>query len=264
MDGVVEVAPGVLVTTSSLYVTTSTIVTHAGCALLVDPGWVPSELRRLAAVLAGHSLTVAAGWSTHAHHDHLLWHPSFGAAPRWATPTAAGLATEHRDELVEQLGPGWPDELVELMGRVQPLESPEIPWPDPRAPEALIAEHDGHSPGHGAVWLPGPRVLLAGDMLSDVELPLPQDPPDSDRYGGDVDSRLGAYLDGLDRLAPYVRRAAVLVPGHGHVTDRPIDRLDADRRYLDDLLSGRAVDDPRLALPDMTEAHRSNLALAGR
>ena len=259
MDSVTEVAPGVLVTTSRLYATTSTIVTHAGAALLVDPAWLPGELERLAGVLADRALVVAAGWSTHAHHDHLLWHPAFGRAERWATPTAARLATEHRGDLVAQLGPGWPDDLVELMGRTVPLAEPAIPW---RGPEALIVEHDGHSPGHGPLWLPGARVLLAGDMLSDVELPLPQDPPDPGRYGGDGDARLVAYLEGLDRLAPVVRRAAVLVPGHGRVTDEPVRRLDADRRYLDDLLSGRPVDDPRLSEPDMAEAHRRTLALA--
>jgi hypothetical protein len=111
-------------------------------------------------------------------------------------------------------------------------------------------------------------VLLAGDMLSDVELPLPQDPPDgADPATADtdfIDARLAADSEGLERLAPYVHRASMLVPGHGHVTDRPTDRLDADRRYLDDLLSGRPVDDPRLSLPDMPEAHRQNLSLAGR
>jgi hypothetical protein len=79
-----------------------------------------------------------------------------------------------------------------------------------------------------------------------------------------VDPLLVGYLAGLDRLAPYVRRASMLVPGHGQVTDRPMDRLDADRRYLDALVSGRLVDDPRLGLPDVAEAHRRNLELAGR
>ena len=32
--------------------------------------------------------------------------------------------------------------------------------------------HDGHAPGHGAVFLPESGVLIAGDMCSDVEIPL--------------------------------------------------------------------------------------------
>ena len=34
-------------------------------------------------------LTVVAGWATHAHYDHVLWHPRFGAARRYATPETA-------------------------------------------------------------------------------------------------------------------------------------------------------------------------------
>ncbi len=86
--------------------------------------------------------------------------------------------------------------------------------------------HDAHAPGHAAVWLDAPRVLLAGDMLSDVELPLPLDPDD-----------LPAYLDGLDRLAPYVARARVVVPGHD-------------------------ADDPRRENPGMAVVHARVRALA--
>ncbi|GMA23063.1 hypothetical protein GCM10025864_08220 [Luteimicrobium album] len=111
--------------------------------------------------------------------------------------------------------------------------------------------HDAHAPGHAAVWLSGARVLLAGDMLSDVELPLPFDPDD-----------LPAYLAGLDRLAPYVARARVVVPGHGRPTSDGAARLDADRRYLDALLAGRAPEDPRRANPGMAEVHARLTALA--
>jgi glyoxylase-like metal-dependent hydrolase (beta-lactamase superfamily II) len=95
-------------------------------------------------------------------------------------------------------------------------------------------------------------VLLAGDMLSDIELPMPDDDnPD-----------LVAYLAGLDSLADVVRRCAMLVPGHGTPTDRPLARLDADRRYLDDLIARGDSDDPRTQLPDMAELHAQNVARA--
>ena len=43
------------------------------------------------------------------------------------------------------------------------------PW---RGPRALVLAHDAHAPGHGAVFLPDTGVLVAGDMCSDVEIPL--------------------------------------------------------------------------------------------
>ena len=223
-----------LVATSTVMATTSTVVVRAGSALLVDPAWVPSELEALAAVVRERAWNVVGGFSTHAHHDHLLWHPSFGDAPRWASPRTAELAVSERAGLVEALGADWPAGLVELMGRVEPTRAIPAESLPPGVTVELVV-HDGHAPGHTALWLEEQRVLVAGDMLSDREVPLPFWPDD-----------LPAYLAGLDRLAPYVARAAVLVPGHGSPTTSPTARLDADRRYLDAVIAGRVPDDPRL------------------
>ncbi len=78
----VEVAPGVLVATSRTMTTTSTAVVRDGDALLVDPAWHPDELVGLADALDARGLRVVGGIATHAHHDHLLWHPRLGDAPR--------------------------------------------------------------------------------------------------------------------------------------------------------------------------------------
>lgn len=82
-EALVEVAPGVFVATSRVMSTTSTVVVDAGQALLIDPAWMPDELEALASELRGRELEVIGGFATHAHHDHLLWHPDFGDAPRW-------------------------------------------------------------------------------------------------------------------------------------------------------------------------------------
>lgn len=245
----VEVAPGVLVATSRRDITTSTVIVDGGTTLLVDPAWEPDELEALADWLEEAGLTVAAGFSTHAHQDHLLWHPGFGGAPRWTSAVAAETVAEHRGELVELIGPDWPRQLTPLVGQVRPLTGGSIPWPG-RTAEIIV--HDGHSIGHGAVWLPTSGVLLAGDMLSDVELPLAEE------------TGLRAYDEALDILLPYVRQAAVLVPGHGHPTTTPMDRWAADRHYLDALLHLRPVDDERLGHPGMAQAHAANLACRGR
>ncbi|RHA44552.1 MBL fold metallo-hydrolase [Cellulomonas rhizosphaerae] len=208
--------------------TTSTVVAGPGGVLLVDPSWVPSELDALATALDERDWPVVGGFATHAHHDHLLWHPRFGDAPRWASPRTAELARSERASLLESLGAGWPDELVDLFGRVEPTLGFDE--------RIELVVHDGHAPGHTALWLADQLVLVAGDMLSDREVPLPFGPDD-----------LPAYLAGLDRLAPYVARAAVLVPGHGTPTTDPAARLDADRRYLDEVVAGRVPEDERLA-----------------
>lgn len=254
-----SVADGVLVRTSRRAGTTTTLVVGrdgpggAAAALLVDPAWEAGELLAIADELGALGVQVSAGFATHAHHDHLLWHPRFGSGvARWATAKAAHAAAARRAELLGGLTAelDYPDEVVDAFARVTALPDPlaGIPDPDGVLPPTEVVAHDGHAPGHGAVWIPGPGVLLVGDMLSDAELPLPFDPMSA---GSDV----GTYLDGLDRLAPYVTWASVLVPGHGAPTRSPLQRLDADRRYLDAVLAGRPTDDPRLADPAMAAEH---------
>ena len=101
------------------------------------------------------------------------------------------------------------------------------------------------------MWFPERELLLAGDMLSDFELPLPFGPDD-----------LPACLAGLEKLAPYVERARYLITGHGSPTDRPMERLDADRGLLDALMAGRDVNDPRRAGPDGEETYQKLRAMA--
>jgi glyoxylase-like metal-dependent hydrolase (beta-lactamase superfamily II) len=241
-----ELLPGVWVATSRRELTTSTVVVDpSGAGVVVDPAWEPDELDDLAAVVRDRGWRVGFGLATHAHHDHLLWHPDWRDVPRWGSVRTAALAKEHRPELVAALGPGLRPDLAELVGRVSPFGAglPVL------GVEGVV--HDGHAPGHTAYWWPGRRLLVAGDMLSDIELPLPLDPDD-----------LPSYLAGLDALAPYVARAVALVPGHGHPTTSPSERLDADRRYLDAVLAGRPVDDPRLANPGMAAVHERIVALA--
>jgi len=228
-----EVAPGVLVATSRVMQMNTTVVTASGRALLIDTGWMPDELDALAASLREKGLTVAEGFANHAHHDHLLWHPSFGEVPRWASARTAELARAERDALVAALGPEFPGDLVELMGRVD-AGSPTF--------DVELVVHDGHAPGHTAVWLPGSRVLVAGDMLSDVELPLPFDPDD-----------VPAYERALDVLAPYARAARVVIPGHGNVGSDAHARLEADRRYLADMRRVGESTDPRRANSGMED-----------
>lgn len=253
-----EIAPGVSVCHSALYATASTVVRSGDRVLLVDPAWRSDELSALANDLAAWGVTVTAGFATHAHHDHLLWHPGFGHVPRHASRAAAALAVRERAALVENLGPAFDPILVDLMGRVtppagldctgDPSDTAELDgWP---GVEFVI--HDAHSSGHAAVWLPGPRVLLAGDMLSDVEIPLAGE------------TGLDAYDAGLTLLRPYVERAAVLIPGHGSPTLDPRPRWTADRHYLDAVRSGgtlTADQDARLADQDNMTAHAENVAL---
>jgi glyoxylase-like metal-dependent hydrolase (beta-lactamase superfamily II) len=254
-----EVAPGVFVATALAYTTTTTIVAgpDGGC-LLIDPAVSVAEVAALAGWLTARGLRPVAGWSTHPHWDHLLWSAALGDAPRYATPRAVATAARERAALASELAAAAPGHDGDLFATAAPLRGNEIPWPGPRA---VIITHDAHAPGHGAIYLPGTGVLIAGDMCSDIEIPLP-DMTAADPFGD--------YRRGLGTLAavPGVR---VIVPGHGHVGDRAEyrRRVAADFGYLDDVESGRNAADSRLAAP--TEAadwlraeYRRHMELAGR
>lgn len=249
----IEVADGVLVATSRVMSTTSTVLHGDGEALLIDPAWMPDELDALADALDARGLRVIGGFATHAHHDHLLWHPRFGTAPRWASQATATLARHERAALVAALGADFPPALVDLMGRVEGVDAAIPPASIPPGFELEPVVHDGHAPGHTALWLPAQRVLIAGDMLSDLELPLPFDPDD-----------LPAYVAALDVLEPYVAQAEVVIPGHGTPGSDATRRLAADRRYLTDVIAGRTPGDPRLANPGMPAEYERLKAMVAR
>jgi len=247
-----EIAPGVLVATSSYAVTTTTVVAgSAGACLVIDPGVTVAELTGLAGELAARGLRPAVGWSTHPHWDHVLWSRELGGASRYAAPAAVATAETGRDGILDDVQQTAPGHDLELVGRMRPLDAPAIPWD---GPEARLIVHDGHAPGHGAVFLPGCGVLITGDMCSDIEIPL---------LDTDAADPLGDYRTGMERLAsvPGVRQ---VIPGHGHV-GVPAElrrRLALDAAYLDAVAAGKPADDPRLT-PDspawMRTAHEDQV-----
>jgi glyoxylase-like metal-dependent hydrolase (beta-lactamase superfamily II) len=134
--------------------------------ILVDPGIDGCDLNELADDLDQLGIPVVAGFSTHPHWDHLLWHPRFGEVPRYATHAGARAANEARGRaqtMAAESASGIP---LELIGLAIPLPPGSEPVP------GEIVEHQAHAIGHAAVLLADRGVLLAGDMLSDVLIPL--------------------------------------------------------------------------------------------
>src|ERR671935_1598081 len=112
-----QVADGVWVRQSDWVWTNSIAVRGEDGLVLVDPGIEGSELNELADDLDRLGIPVVAGFSTHPHWDHLLWHSRFGDVPRYATTACAKLAGEAREQAQEgaaEEASGIPLELVAL------------------------------------------------------------------------------------------------------------------------------------------------------
>jgi glyoxylase-like metal-dependent hydrolase (beta-lactamase superfamily II) len=227
-----QVADGVWVRQSE-WVSSNTIAVRGEDGLiLVDPGIDGAELNQLADDLDRLGMPVIAGFSTHPHWDHLLWHSRFGDVPRYGTPAcvqAAQAGRERGQQMAAESASGIP---LELLGLLTPL--PEGGGPVP----GEIIEHPAHAVGHAAILLADRGVLLVGDMLSDVLVPMP------DRRGADP---LGDYEAALGLLGEAARHIDVVVPGHGAVARGPevAARFAADHGYLDAVLRGEEPVDAR-------------------
>src|SRR5580692_9088345 len=134
-----QVADGVWVRQSAWVWTNSIVVRGEDGLILVDPGIDGSELNQLGDDLDRLGIPVVAGFCTHPHWDHLLWHSRFGDVPRYATRAAAHAASQARERaqaMAAESAAGIPPDLIAL---VTPL--PEDGGPVP----GEIVEHQAHA-----------------------------------------------------------------------------------------------------------------------
>jgi len=237
---VVGLHPDVLVATSRAYQTTCTVVRgrrgeQAGDAggviaaetFVIDSPVFPDELEVLPAILEQAGFTLTGLLATHADWDHLLGRIAFpGAALGCGETTAARLAAE--PGAAARALRAFDEELyVEraerlTLGQVQALPVPGVC--EIGDEELILEPADGHTADGTAYWIPRARVLVAGDYLSPVEIPMISE-------GG---SR-SAYLATLERLRHRVEEADWVVPGHGAPLDgaRALAILREDVAYLE-------------------------------
>lgn len=244
-----QVAEGVLVHESECLMSNAVAIQGKAGVLLVDAGLTSKEMTTIADDLHELGQPVVAGFSTHPHWDHVLWHATLGVAPRYST---ARCATEIMTFLAN---PNWkddvagelPEEIAEdvplddLFGKIHglPVNTTHIPWDGPKV---RIIEHTAHAPGHAALLIEEHRALVVGDMLSDVLTPMPDLA---------ADDPIKDYLAGLQLIEDVAGDVDVFIPGHGSVGDAAElrARIKLDREYVEALRDGRTPKDPRIDSP---------------
>ncbi|HEY3969975.1 MAG TPA: MBL fold metallo-hydrolase [Solirubrobacteraceae bacterium] len=259
---VVSLHPDVLVATSRIWQTTCTIVRGAGApggvdaparvdalarvetsapitvhmsggrvppseTFVIDSPILPDELEILPALLEQARFPAPSGLlATHADWDHLLARLAFPEATLGCAVTSAermrsnpGAAQRELRAFDEQHY--VPRRIPLALGAVQALDAPGSCEIGPR--ELALHPAEGHTSDGMIVWIGWAGVLVAGDYLSPVEIPVLGE-------GGSID----AYLATLERLRPLVSAAQHVVPGHGTVLDstRAATVLDEDVAYL--------------------------------
>jgi len=236
-----QVAEGVLIHESEFVQSNAVVVNGPGGVLLIDPGVHGHELECLANDLSESDQSVAAGFSTHPHWDHLLWHARFGAVPRYGTARGAATARGALSDGLDRRRHGVPEDVpLEMFGLITglPAEAARIPWD---GPHVRIIEHQAHAPGHAALLIEESGVLVAGDMLSDILIPLLD--------FSDTADPIEDYLAALRLIDGVAGDVDVLVPGHGSVagTDQVRARIDQDRAYVHAVRDDLDLNDPRLS-----------------
>jgi glyoxylase-like metal-dependent hydrolase (beta-lactamase superfamily II) len=228
----VSVHPDVLVLTSRMWQTTCTAMRAGGESLLIDSPYFPDELEALPGLLAGAGFEPDGLLSTHMDFDHVLGRLAFpglalglgepsverlhrepGAAQRWLRDEDSRYYVERETPLA--------------LGQVQTL-------PVPGHLELGDQELDLHpAPGHTsdgmAIAAPWLGMLVCGDYLSAVEIPMLHE-----------SGSLEDYRRTLARLSPLVEAAEHVIPGHGppHDSATALRLLDEDMEYLDALERG--------------------------
>jgi len=221
----------VLVATSAVWQTTCTVVRRGDEGFVIDSPVLPEELEVLPALLGQAGFPFSGLLVTHADWDHLLGRLAFPDAPIGCAETTAARLTAEPGAAQRALRAFDEEHYVErprplALGQVQALPVPgTLEVGDARLE---LQPADGHTADGMAVWVPWARVLVAGDLLSPVEVPML----------GEGGSRDG-YVATLRRLEPLVAQAEHVVPGHGAVLDgaRAAAILREDLAYLEGLPS---------------------------
>jgi glyoxylase-like metal-dependent hydrolase (beta-lactamase superfamily II) len=241
-----QLAADVLIHESAFCQSNTVIVQGSAGVLLIDPGIQEDEMVALASDLRDLGQPVVAGFSTHPHWDHLLWHSEFGEVPRYGTDLcAATIAARLSDPnwrafIAKVVPPDIADQIpLDLFGAITglPTDAVRIPW---EGTTIRIIEHQAHAPGHAALLIEDSRVLVAGDMLSDVLMPMLDFMNSTDPVED--------YFAALHLFESLADRVDVMVPGHGSVcgTDQFRTRIEQDRAYLQALQAGGVVEDSRI------------------
>jgi glyoxylase-like metal-dependent hydrolase (beta-lactamase superfamily II) len=192
----ISLHPDVLVATSEVWQTTCTAVRNGGEAFVIDSPVYPDELELLPTLMQQAQFIPKGLLVTHGDWDHLLGRLAFPGAALGCAETTAARLTAEPGAAQRELRAFDDEHYVERksplsLGQVQPLPVPgHLEVGDA---ELELHPTEGHTADGMAVWIPWAQVLVAGDYLSPVEIPMLSETGSRD-----------AYVATLRRLEPLV------------------------------------------------------------
>jgi glyoxylase-like metal-dependent hydrolase (beta-lactamase superfamily II) len=220
-------------------------VRSGGEGFVIDSPVYPDELEALPGVLEQAGFDVSGLLVTHADWDHLLGRLAFPDAALGCSEASAGRVSTEPGAAQRELRRFDEEHYVAdrrplALAGVQTLP---VPGRLDLGAERELELHatPGHTSDGTAVFIPWAGVLVCGDYLSPVEIPMISP-------SGSVTQ----YQATLQHLRGLVQRAETVVPGHGAPIprDHALEILDEDAAYL------AALPDPELPKNRRTATQR--------
>lgn len=214
--------------TSCLWQTTSAVVSTEQRIYLFDPAYFPHEVEAIADYVQrernGRELILVL---THGDWDHVV---GVGKFPDATVIAQKEILTDGRIE-------GMLNKAKKFDGSYYVVRSYEVGIPKftkivegaQEWQEVFFLPVPGHTPDQMATLFREQKLLVVGDMLSNLEFPFIDDS--------------GAYLESLEKIERLVHQGEVeeVIPGHGVPAkgrEEILHRIERDRQYL---LDARAV-----------------------
>ncbi|GJM31978.1 MAG: hypothetical protein DHS20C18_09790 [Saprospiraceae bacterium] len=209
-------SPGICVFQSALFQTTSTVIDTPDLVLIIDPNWLPEEVENIRHyvynICKGRPLYLLF---THSDYDHII---AYNAFPGARCIASEAFVNNPDPEATLQQIRDFDDEYY--IRRDYAIDYPVI--------DVIVKEDEqifqlgdtklqfwlapGHNPdGIFTLVEPG-NFFIAGDYLSNVEFP----------YIYHSSTAYESSLEKADQIIMY-QIPELLIPGHGQVTDNPLD-----------------------------------------
>jgi len=215
---------------SALYRTTTTVVSTPKFNLLVDPNWLPGEIKTIKKHLDASGDKPLVLLFTHGDYDHILGYKAF--KPHLVIASQAFIDSPDIEKRLQQIQT-FDDEYY--IKRDYPITYPVVDIPVRKDAQELVLgdchitfyQAPGHTPDGVFTIVEPYGYFIAGDYLSNVEFPF-------------VNDSSQAYLNTLRKVDTILNQHRIerMIPGHGdlaHNTPEIQRRMLESVAYVEEL-----------------------------
>lgn len=222
----------IVVFESALYRTTSTVIVLNNSVIIVDPNWLPHEIDYIRTfVTSNYPAHKQYILFTHSDYDHII---GYGAFPDATTIASKAFHENPEKSTILQQITEFDNEFY--ISRPYKVTFPDINIVINEDYQTITIDQtdlifylaDGHTNDGIFVCIPSLSVWIAGDYLSNIEIPI-------------IEHNYSAYMNTIRKAATIYEKhtdISLLITGHGDLAtnrDEIKKRIELDMQYLQNL-----------------------------